>query len=252
MEAYQLKITLKDSHPPIWRRVMVPVGLNFSQLSIIINETMGWNGSHLCNFELPGKNVIIEDKPGDDDIGYGMMYRCYPANTTYLTQILAEKVKLLYTYDFGDNWEHIVLVEKIVPDYPHAYPQVIKFKGDCPPEDSGGIYGYYNALDNPDDEYDINEYIQTYDLSAVNAKLEDCFTINPSKIDKRTIFQLYEDIFGKAKFGLNGKIPAKAKGKLLHTPPKQSKTAPDEQDIGKIFNNFFRQFSGKLNNRNKF
>ena len=51
MKAFQLKVVIKDSKPPIWRRVIVPAGITFSQLSMILNEAMGWSGEHLCEFE---------------------------------------------------------------------------------------------------------------------------------------------------------------------------------------------------------
>ena len=68
MKAYQLKIQIKESHPPIWRRVIIPAGLSFSQLSVLLNEVMGWCGYHLSKFEFCHLGICIEENP---DEGYG-------------------------------------------------------------------------------------------------------------------------------------------------------------------------------------
>ena len=67
MKAYQLKIMIKNSHPPIWRRFIVPAKLTFSQLSFILNEVMGWCGGHLSQFEFYHLGIMVEEDPEDMD-----------------------------------------------------------------------------------------------------------------------------------------------------------------------------------------
>ncbi|MCQ2452451.1 MAG: plasmid pRiA4b ORF-3 family protein [Oscillospiraceae bacterium] len=144
MKAYQLKITIKDSHPPIWRRVMVPAGISFNQLALILNETMGWSGGHMNCFEFASLGVEFMDleETFEDD------FSVFQDASAEIIDTYVEQVKsFTYTYDFGDDWRHQVAVEQILTDYPLNYPQVVKYKGDVLYEDCGGIYGMYELLD---------------------------------------------------------------------------------------------------------
>jgi hypothetical protein len=97
--------------------------------------------------------------------------------------VTGEKFKFVYEYDFGDSWEHVLLVEKVLPPEPgQRYPVCIKGRRACPPEDVGGIWGYayfLEAIQNPDhpEREDYLEWIggefdpQAFDLEEVNAAL---------------------------------------------------------------------------------
>lgn len=141
---YQLKITLRDSRPPIWRRVLVPGNFNLYQLHQVMQIAMGWTDSHLHHFRVdsiyysyPYPNSDWEEMDEED------------SRDVTLAQIAPEvKRKFMYEYDFGDSWEHDILVEKIFPPEPgEKYPQCIKGKGACPPEDVGGVWGYDTFLE---------------------------------------------------------------------------------------------------------
>jgi hypothetical protein len=138
---YQLKITLRDSKPPIWRRVMVPSKFSLYKLHEVIQIAMGWTNSHLHQFVIDGQRYSI---PSPDDWEPVVDERRYS-----LSQIASrEKHKFVYEYDFGDSWEHEIIVEKISP--PEAgmkYPVCIKGKRACPPEDVGGVWGYDSFLE---------------------------------------------------------------------------------------------------------
>lgn len=123
---YQLKITIKNSHPPIWRRILIPDHITFFDLDDIIEAAFGWEHNHLFAFHFKDSHK--------------------------------EGISFTYTYDFGDNWIHTVKVEKIIP-YDERYPQVLKSKGPNMIEDCGGIWGFYNC---------INE-AEPFDLEAVNS-----------------------------------------------------------------------------------
>ncbi|MGN1157383.1 MAG: plasmid pRiA4b ORF-3 family protein, partial [Agathobacter sp.] len=81
-----------------------------------------------------------------------------------------------YIYDFGDWWDHRVTIEQVIHDYPHNYPQVIKIKGNIPPEDCGGIHGYYELLrilDNPNDPMheEMSDWMEM--MSPLECNMED-------------------------------------------------------------------------------
>ena len=121
MKAFQLKVTIKNSKPPIWRRIIVPAGITFSQLSIILNKTMEWSGYHLFEFNFYKLGLsILEDL---EEYGY-MQNDCADASKTYIREYLEENEKFTYIYDFGDDWRHLVVVEKVIEDYEYNYPMV--------------------------------------------------------------------------------------------------------------------------------
>lgn len=224
MKAFQLKIAIKNSKPPIWRRVIVPAGITFSQLSMILNEVMGWSGYHLFEVEFYHLELrIIENADEYMDIGYGP-YDYLEASTTYIREYLEENDWFTYTYDLGDDWQHRVTIEKIFDDYDYNYPQVLKFKGNCPPEDCGGIYGYYEYLDIISDkdhpEYEerlawmeMQGYPCEYDMEGVNARLHEQFFYKWGKGEKRLQGVIYEEFFD-GKYGLNAS--KRDKNKNLH------------------------------------
>jgi hypothetical protein len=175
-QIYQLKITLKDSKPPIWRRVQVPSDISLAKLHWIIQEIMGWTDSHLHQFKLR-------------DTYYGVPHPDYfhevkDEKTARLNQLVSRpKAKLVYEYDFGDSWEHEIVLEKALPPEPGVqYPVCITGKRACPPEDCGGVWGYagfLEAVQNPDhpEHGDMMEWIggsfdpEAFDLDAVNRAL---------------------------------------------------------------------------------
>ena len=212
MKAFQLKVMIKESKPPIWRRVIVPAGITFSQLSMILNEAMGWAGYHLSDFEFYHRNLRISEEV--DDYGFGGYggFDELDAATTFIREFLEEEDWFTYTYDFGDNWEHRVTIEKVLEDYPHNYPQVVKFKGDCPPEDCGGIWGYYDCLDvisdpsNPEYEerlewMEMQGYPQNYDMDAVNGILREQYFYKWGEGETRSRMKLQEEHLN-GKYGL--------------------------------------------------
>ncbi len=134
-KVYQLKITLKDIKPPVWRRLLVP-DCSLEELHEVIQVVMGWENYHLYDFEVGGRHYT--DPRGMDDLDMG------DAGKVKLSGVAPEgKAKLSYTYDFGDDWRHEVLVEKVVPpEDGQKYPLCIAGKRACPPEDCGGPWGY--------------------------------------------------------------------------------------------------------------
>lgn len=205
MKAFQLKIAIKNSKPPIWRRVIVPSGITFSQLSMILNEVMGWCGYHMFEFEFYHKEIRLVENVEDLNAGYDT-FDYLEASENFIREYLEENDWFTYTYDLGDDWQHRVTIEKIIEDYEYSYPQVIKYKGDCPVEDCGGIYGYYDCLDiisdenNPEYEerlewLESQGYPNEYDMQEVNQTLKEQYFYKFGKADKRYQSEIYEEHF---------------------------------------------------------
>lgn len=137
---YQLKVTLRDIRPPVWRRIQVTNDMNLQQLHQILQTVMGWYGGHMHEFEVfeysySGPELMDGEVLDERKVTLGQL-------------ITDEKEKFYYVYDFGDSWEHVILVEKILPLEKGArYPACIAGKRSCPPEDCGGAPGYENLLE---------------------------------------------------------------------------------------------------------
>ena len=142
--ALTLKISLSGISPPIWRRIIVTDDIFLEDLHLMIQAAMGWLNYHLHEFEINGTRFAPPD-PEDDLFGYESV----DSTSKRLRDVfLLDGTKFHYTYDFGDNWEHIITVEKIEPARPDIeYPICIKGKRNAPPEDCGGTPGYYNLLE---------------------------------------------------------------------------------------------------------
>src|SRR5579884_104332 len=108
---YQLKITLRGSRPPIWRRILVPANITLARLHEGIQIAMGWTNSHLYEFQAQGEIY----GPPDPDFESGVTND----RRVRLDRVLAAvHAKISYTYDLGDSWEHIVELEKVLAAEP--------------------------------------------------------------------------------------------------------------------------------------
>jgi hypothetical protein len=173
---YRLKVTLRDIKPPIWRRFEVSGQITLFKLHKVLQVVMGWTDSHLHHF-LVG-NVCYQVPDLEFDAG------AVNETRVKLAQLpLGEKSKFYYEYDFGDSWEHEILVDKILPPGDgNEVPVCLKGKRACPPEDIGGIWGYAEFLEairdpgHPDHE-DMLEWgggqfdPEAFDMEEVNRNL---------------------------------------------------------------------------------
>jgi len=142
--ALVLKITLRGLRPPVWRRVRVAGDTTLRMLHHVIQAAMGWHDSHLHEFEIGNRRY---GEPDDDP--WPGAERIYSETKVKLGTLIGQGVKQFrYVYDFGDDWEHQIVVEKVEPlDPEQEYPSLITGKRACPPEDCGGIYGYLHLLE---------------------------------------------------------------------------------------------------------
>jgi hypothetical protein len=140
-EVYQLKITLEDVEPPVWRRIQVPSLIDLAELHAVIQTAMGWTNSHLHMFE------IDDERYADPDWVDGAVS---PDRST-LAEVAGEGEQFEYVYDFGDHWRHGVLVEKALPATSEKLPVCLAGRRACPPEDVGGPWRYAEFLEAYDD-----------------------------------------------------------------------------------------------------
>jgi hypothetical protein len=144
-EIYQLKVTLKGSKPPIWRRFQVALDGTLADLHPILQRVLGWEDQHLHQFRVGRELFGVRDPhdPFSADV--------IDERRVRLSEVLpAEKAKLRYEYDFGDSWDHELVLEKILPPDPAAeLPRCLAGKRACPPEDCGGLWGYAELCSRP-------------------------------------------------------------------------------------------------------
>ncbi|RLF60074.1 MAG: plasmid pRiA4b ORF-3 family protein [Thermoplasmata archaeon] len=146
-EIYQFKILLNRSKPPIWRRIQVPETYTFWDLHVAIQDSFGWDDYHLHEFEIvsPKLDRIVNIGLPDDEFGEEILTEQKEKIRDYFSM---DNNSSRYTYDFGDNWEHIITLEKILPrKNEETYPICIKGRRACPPEDCGGMWGYEEFIE---------------------------------------------------------------------------------------------------------
>jgi hypothetical protein len=168
-EIYQIKVTLLGTSPPIWRRLLVPADVTLAQLHDVLQTAMGWDDGHMHEFSI-GQRRIGRHNPEDRLMG---MPPVENERTVRLSGILGRVgSKAIYTYDFGDSWEHSIVLEKRLPvEQNIPYPVCTDGQLACPPEDCGGIPGFYDlveALNDPNHERheEMLDWIGDFDPQA--------------------------------------------------------------------------------------
>jgi len=154
---YSLRMELLNVEPLIWRRVLIPSDIVLPRLHKVIQACMGWQDAHLHEFEFDGTKYGVPDPDGlhDQDVKDERGQR--------LDRLLKAGVtEFQYSYDFGDGWEHRVVVEdERQPRRLLGYPVCMAGERACPPEDVGGPYGYRDLLDamqsEHEGEYDVDD-----------------------------------------------------------------------------------------------
>jgi hypothetical protein len=240
MKAYIIKIELIDSQPLIWRRVIMPAGATFGRLHETIQRVTAFMGGdyHLYEFDLKEENMIVTN---DEDAYLEHLH--YMDNIAYFEERLKDmdpalhqfeipyqerlKIKVrkpqglkiddylekykevTYAYDFGDDWHFDIKLEAVVTDYYFGYPTLLDGAETAPPEDVGGLSGYYEFIEayrNPSHPEHKNmvswvseQYFREYDLDWTNYLLK---SINYKKTEWDKInhnhFKVIEDKYRKS------------------------------------------------------
>ena len=144
---FQFRIDLVQSQPLIWRRALVTADSTLEMLHMVIQMSLGWQDEHLHQFEIRGGR-FGEPTPS------GLHAWLAPVTVTDESEVrlvelaLTPGTRFRYTYDFGDNWNHELELEAILERDPTAqYPACTEAVGAGPPEDVGGLWGYYDMLE---------------------------------------------------------------------------------------------------------
>ena len=135
-----LRIQLREVHPVIWRRVLVPGSVRMAKLAYMLIAAMGWNDTHLHGFRVGQKEygMHVDDWPEEE----------IDEKTVTVLQTLRNEKRFVFDYDFGDSWEHDVMVEDLTWSYfGLKYAVVLDGQNACPPDDVGGTYGYADFLE---------------------------------------------------------------------------------------------------------
>ena len=147
---YRFKIILQDTNPVIWRRIETK-DVTLEKLHELIQTAMGWTNSHLHQFEIADVRYVdsrmLEDSDDFDAVDYSDI------RIGDLVSKHGSKLRMAYEYDFGDGWQHAIVLEKVTESDPEAsYPRCLDGERACPPEDVGGVPGfdaYVEAITNP-------------------------------------------------------------------------------------------------------
>ncbi len=158
---YIIKATIKGIRPPIWRRLQVDGSLTFAQLHRVLQAAFGWLDYHLYRFSFDGIEVVEEDPDFTASELWGEGVRQLDPAETTIESLFESQRRCVYEYDFGDSWEHEIVVERSLPAGGGApTPVCLDGARHRPPEDVGGVGGYESFLasirDKTDPERDEN------------------------------------------------------------------------------------------------
>lgn len=181
---YQFKIQLKGiTKPPVWRRLLVPATFTFHEFHLLLQDAFGWENEHLYSFcdRIYDSSFSISEPEHVFDLDFVPVYDSHKVTLRdYFGETLSKGI--VYWYDFGDDWEHVVKLEALSPE-PLPCPRCLAGKGACPPEDCGGITGYAymkeTLLGDSDEANEMREWMgleegepwdaKAFDLDETNA-----------------------------------------------------------------------------------
>lgn len=192
MKAYQLKIAVKNTKPPVWRRCVVPSGITYAQLSILLNEIAGWKDRPEYEYEFYQRALKLREDNGTRPFRPNWRYDLLKANETYINECLDQEE--WFSYHLGNGYSHRVTIEKICDvEDERPCPCVEKYKGECPGEEPG-----------------------SYDPDRVNTILKErYYVLYGEQADFSKQEELY-DRMDRGEYGLSGQVnPINEEG-MLH------------------------------------
>ena len=206
MAGYICKIVIEDTHPPVWRRILIPDKITFGELHEIIQVLFGWEGEHLHEFQIPSDRITI----GSEEESWGYYYN---EKETLIDSFFRNYKWIRYTYDFGDDWRHKINIEKTDMDYRSRSAVLMKFKGDNFEEDCGGLWGMDEEARSVFDQKDVEKKLkhmafpeheelqETKLLKESMERLKDMFQqlleLKPEVLQSK-LAQAVDDVYGEA------------------------------------------------------
>jgi hypothetical protein len=167
---YQIKVSLVGDKTTIWRRIRVPGKIKLHDLHLVIQAAMGWFNTLSYSFTIQGTEYRLPNPDSDDFADFENSKK-----TRLGELLLGEKMTLTYLYDFDDDWEHQLLIEKIEKS-PAPPPSCVAGEKACPPENIGGIESYeeklliYKNKKHPDNEAVTELFGKKFDPEAFDLK----------------------------------------------------------------------------------
>lgn len=168
-EICTLRIELCDTDPLIWRELEVPTSITLKVLHDVVQAAMGWFDQHLWEFRIGKRRFGL---PMDED--WGTEPRIQASKVRLRDVLTPRRTVIAYIYDFGDEWEHRLILTNIRQGEPGTgYPRYIAGEAKAPPEDCGGIPGFYDTLhiaadpNHPDHE-EIKDWLDDYDPNTLD------------------------------------------------------------------------------------
>lgn len=178
MAGYVLKIVMEDTHPPVWRRILVPDKITFGDLHSVIQLLFGWEDCHLHQFSIPADRIYIGDEECEGD---------YEENETLIDPFIRSYKWIRYTYDFGDDWRHKIIIEKTDAEYEERSVVLLKAKGENFREDSRGIWRNQTTKF----EKDVVEQQLSTMLFPINPQLQEPKLLKESMQELREAFEKF-------------------------------------------------------------
>lgn len=147
--AFELTVTLDLEIYKAVRKIIVPADLEFEKLHKVLQEVFGWKNYHLYDFDIYARagshKRIARLVSFEDELGYDAEATLVTGHR--LSEFLPMCERMLYTYDFGDNWKHDIELVRVIENYDMESPRLIDAAGKTPPEDVGGVPGYIDFLE---------------------------------------------------------------------------------------------------------
>lgn len=161
---YQLRVALRGTRPPIWRRFLVSPSMRLSRLHDVIQVVMGWEDCHLHMFRKGPRRFMLPNPWMDEMTSLGRPSILDERKYRVGQLLTREKEWIEYDYDFGDSWHHRIALQKMLPRDPAVrLPVCVSGKRRCPPEDCGGVWGFYEKLQIlADPEHEEHEWISEW------------------------------------------------------------------------------------------
>ncbi len=157
----QLHIELEDSSPLIWRSVLVPDTITLVKLHLVIQEVMGWYNCHLHEFVINNQHYGMVDP---DEPSWDLGPELLNEKRKKLSKVMGRAKQFRYIYDYGDSWWHKITLERMLP-LTSSHPSAVCVEGEmaCPPEDVGGLGGYFEFLEAMNDpEHEDHESVMQW------------------------------------------------------------------------------------------